>query len=468
MALLPEPPPDDGVSHLRVPPHSVEAEQSVLGALLLDNTGWDRVGDLLTEKDFYRYEHRLIYAAIGKLITATRPADIITVLDQLRRAGHDQEAGGLGYLNSLSASEISAANIRKYAEIVRGRAMLREMIVISDEVATQAFSLKADAPVLLDRLLTRLGALERHEADRQPVQLDKLIVAELDRIQQMAESGEGTPQMGISTGLPALDRLIRGLQGGKVYLLGARPGIGKTALAVKWLLQASDVAFEPGLILSQEMPKPEITIRFLASAGGINTRHLEDGNLSTDEWGRLSEATDRLRSIPLHIDDQAALTLQDIRMKARFVRGVKLIVLDYVQLCAGAHEDEKESTRNQVLEAISRGLKEIAKELNCAVVVLSALNRAVDEIKFGRARMKDYKDCGALEADADVIMSLFKIRKLQEQEGDLIGVDVLKHRAGPTGSVALNFWKPVMQWGSTDYVVEDLLESGSKPLRKEL
>lgn len=453
------------------PPWSAEAEQSVLGGIMLDNGAYDAVGHSLEPRSFFHGAHSLIYAAIEALICAGAAADPITVFLHLQGQGKQEECGGLPYINDIVASVPSAANIRRYAQVVLERATERRAMAVLDKAMSAIRAKGGDVHAKLDKVQTELLELERRERDSEPAPLGQIVVKQLDAIQEAADAvrrGEATAT-GYSTGLAALDRMIGGLRGGKVYLIGARPGIGKTALAQLFTKQVSLIGKDPSLYLSQEMTKGEMGNRNLAAEGRINLQRLEAGTLQDEEWGRLSEAVDKLRDAPIYIDDQSGLTLIDIRRKARARKGLKLIVLDYVQLCAGLEEDEKDSTRNQILEAISRGTKQLAKELDCAVVVLSALNRAVDERKYGRASMKDFKDCGALEADADVILSLFKIRKLEEQEGDLVGIDILKQRAGPTGSVAVYFWKPVMQWGSTDYVVDDILSAPSgKKESKEL
>jgi replicative DNA helicase len=305
---------DRQVAQLRIPPHSIEAESSVLGGLLLDNAAWDRVGDLLTDSDFYRYEHRLIYASIGGLINATKPADVITVYEQLQGLGKAEEVGGLDYLNSLAQYVPSASNIRRYAEIVRERAILRKLVTASDEIATNAFNTQGKAvDKILDEAEQKIFNIgEEGSRMKQGFQgMDSLVVELLDRVQEMADNPNDIT--GVPTGFHDLDRMTSGMQAGDLIILAARPSMGKTALAINI---AEHVALHeqlPVAVFSMEMGASQLAIRIVGSIGRIDQTHLRTGRLTDEEWPRLTEAIEKLRNISLHIDETPAATSGRLR-----------------------------------------------------------------------------------------------------------------------------------------------------------
>jgi replicative DNA helicase len=311
-------PVDRQIAQLRVPPHSIEAESSVLGGLLLDNHAWDRVGDLLVESDFYRHEHQLIYTAIAALVNASKPADVITVYERLQSLGKSEEIGGLVYLNALAQYVPSASNIRRYAEIVRERAILRKLVTASDEIATNAFNPQGK-PVdrILDEAEQKIFNIgEEGSRMKQGFQaMDTLVVNLLDRVQEMAENPNDIT--GVPTGFIDLDRMTSGLQAGDMVVLAARPSMGKTAFAVNI---AEHVALNEGLpvaIFSMEMGAAQLAVRIVGSIGRINQGNLRTGKLTDDEWPRLTEAIERLRNVSLHIDETPGLTPSELRANAR-------------------------------------------------------------------------------------------------------------------------------------------------------
>ena len=352
-------PPDRQIAQLRIPPHSLEAESSVLGGLLLDNAAWDRVGDLLIDGDFYRYEHRLIYGAIGALINATKPADVITVFEHLQNQGKAEETGGLGYLNSLAQYVPSAGNIRRYAEIVRERSILRKLVTASDEISTDAFNPKgrpvADIVDQAEQKIFNIG--EQGSRMKQGFQaMDSLVVSLLDRVQEMADNPNDVT--GVPTGFYDLDRLTAGFQAGDLIVLAARPSMGKTALAINI---AEHVALNEGLpvaVFSMEMGAAQLAVRIVGSIGRIDQSHLRTGKLTDEEWPRLTEAIEKLRNISLHIDESAGLTSSELRANARRLARqcgqLGLIVVDYLQLMSGSAGNEE--NRATELGEISRGL----------------------------------------------------------------------------------------------------------------
>jgi replicative DNA helicase len=454
---------DHQIAQLRIPPHSIEAESSVLGGLLLDNGAWDRVGDLLTDSDFYRYEHRLIYAAVGGLVNASKPADVITVYEQLQGLGKAEEVGGLAYLNSLAQYVPSASNIRRYAEIVRERSILRKLVSASDEIATAAFNTQGK-PVdkILDEAEQKIFNIgEEGSRMKQGFQaMDGLVVQLLDRVQEMADNPNDIT--GVPTGFYDLDRLTSGFQAGDMVVLAARPSMGKTALAINI---AEHVALHEGLpvaVFSMEMGASQLAVRIVGSIGRIDQMHLRTGKLTDDEWPRLTEAIEKLRNVSLHIDETPGLTVSELRANARRLArqcGGKLglIVVDYLQLMSVSSSMSEENRATAVGE-ISRGLKMLAKELGCPVMALSQLSRGVESRTDKRPMMSDLRESGAIEQDADVIMFIYRddYYNKDSKEPGVAEIIISKQRNGPTGTVKLAFIKPLTKFeslasGGTDF-----------------
>ena len=446
-------PMDRQVSQLRIPPHSIEAESSVLGGLLLDNGAWDRVGDLLIDSDFYRYEHRLIYGAVGALINASKPADVITVFESLQNQGKAEECGGLAYLNSLAQYVPSASNIRRYAEIVRERSILRKLVTASDEIATNAFNPQGRA---VDRILDEaeqkiFNIGEEGSRMKQGFQsMESLVVKLLDRVQEMADNPNDIT--GVPTGFYDLDRMTSGLQAGDLVVLAARPSMGKTAFAINI---AEHVALHEGLpvaVFSMEMGASQLAVRIVGSIGRIDQGHLRTGKLSDDEWPRLTEAIERLGSVSLHIDETPGLTTSELRANARRLARqcgkLGLIAVDYLQLMSGSSTTG--DNRATELGEISRGLKMLAKELQCPVIALSQLNRSVETRTDKRPMMSDLRESGAIEQDADIIMFIYRddYYNKDSREPGVAEIIIGKQRNGPTGTVKLAFLKPLTRFES--------------------
>ena len=455
---------DQQIAQLRVPPHSIEAESSVLGGLLLDNTAWDRMGDLLTDNDFYRHEHKLIFAAISALINNSKPADVITVYEQLQNQGKAEGMGGLGYLNSLAQYVPSASNIRRYAEIVRERSILRKLVTASDEIATNAFNPQG-RPVerILDEAEQKIFNIgEEGSRMKQGFQsMDTLVVDLMDRVQEMADNPHDIT--GVPTGFYDLDRMTSGLQAGDLVVLAARPSMGKTAFAINI---AEHVALNEGLpvaVFSMEMGAAQLAVRVVGSIGRIDQGHLRTGKLTDEEWPRLTDAIERLRTVSLHIDETAGLTSSELRANARRLARkcgkLGLIVVDYLQLMTGSSGGDGENRATELGE-ISRGLKMLAKELQCPVIALSQLNRGVEQRTDKRPMMSDLRESGAIEQDADIIMFIYRDDYYNKDSKDpgIAEIIIGKQRNGPTGAVRLTFLKPLTRFeslasggGSGDY-----------------
>ena len=427
---------DDDVARLRKPPHSIEAEQSVLGGLLLDCAAWDRVADLLVEASFYRYEHKAIYRAIGELVAVNKEADVITVFERLRSiAKNDEELGGIAYLNELAQSVPSAANIRRYAEIVFERARERKVIEISDAMATAAFN-SPSMPHLVDRAVTDLLRLADAGQRDEPAELDALLTTWVDELSDMQARG-ATPA--IPTGLADLDRLCAGgIWPGELWAIGARPSMGKSALSLTMLRHIGSE--HDTLFLSQEDSKRTLVSRLVASAGRVNLRHLRSPIGAPDEmWSGVSEGVDKLTRLRIRVDDQAALTLMDVRRKIQQVKrrapGLAVVFVDYLQLMQGEAEN-----RNRELGDIANGLKAAAKDFGIGIVLLSQLNRKADE-RSGPPQMSDLRESGDIEGAADVIGMLYRehMRRPTEENKHYAELHVCKNKNGPTDTLSLHF-----------------------------
>ena len=445
---------DKQVAQLRIPPHSQEAESSVLGGLLLDNNSWDKVGDLLVEADFYRYEHRLVFASITSLVNANRPADVITVFEQMQSQGKAEEVGGLAYLNSLAQYVPSSANIRRYAEIVRERSILRKLVSVSDEIATSALNTNG-RPVtnILDEAEQKIFSIgEEGSRMRQGFQsMDKLVVQLLDRVEEMSQNPNDIT--GVPTGFFDLDRMTSGMQAGDLIVLAARPSMGKTALAINI---AEHVALQedlPVAVFSMEMGASQLAIRIVGSIGRIDQGRLRTGKLIDDEWPRLSDAIERLKTVSLSIDETPGLTTSELRASARRLARscgkLGLVVVDYLQLMSGSGGGDGENRATELGE-ISRGLKMLAKELQCPVIALSQLNRGVEQRTDKRPMMSDLRESGAIEQDADVIMFIYRDDYYNKDSKDpgVAEIIIAKQRNGPTGTVKLTFLKPITKFES--------------------
>ena len=446
---------DQQIAQLRIPPHSMEAESSVLGGLLLDNKSWEQVADLLSEGVFYRYEHRLVFSGISALINASRPADVITVYEYLQSVGKAEEVGGLGYLNALAQYVPSASNIRRYAEIVRERAILRKLVTASDEIATNAFNTQGKpVPQILDEAEQKIFQIgEEGSRLKQGFQnMDQLAVILMDRVTQMADSPNDIT--GVPSGFVDFDKMTSGMQAGDLIVLAARPSMGKTALAINI---AEHVALNEGLpvaVFSMEMGASQLAIRIVGSIGRIDQQRLRTGKLNQEEWPRLSEAMEKLRNVSLHIDETPSLTPTELRANARRLARtcgkLGLIVVDYLQLMSGNTSSNSGDNRATEIGEISRGLKMLAKELQCPVIALSQLNRSVETRTDKRPMMSDLRESGAIEQDADVIMFIYRddYYNKDSKEPGVAEVIICKHRNGPTGTVKLAFLKPLTRFES--------------------
>jgi replicative DNA helicase len=438
---------DDELATLRKPPHSLEAEQAVLGSILQDNGALDRCGDLLSEADFYAHPHRLVWAAVGSLINACKAADTLTVFEHLRGAGKHEDAGGLSYLNALCESVPSSASVRYYATIVRDKAVERSLIAASDQVATLAFAGQQSAAEKLDRAASIFADLQQGSMRHLPVDAGTLSVRLIDRLN---ERHEGSGPQGIPTGIRPLDDALNGgLREGRVYVLAARPSVGKSSLAQAIAIHVSMNEGHTALLLSQEMEADECMDRAAANVAGVDYASIQTGQLTDIEWGLFAEGIEKLSKTPLYIDDQASLTLDQIRGKAAALRRekLKLLVLDYLQL--SDYAAERGQSTNDALGKLSKGLKRLAKDLHIAVIVLSQLNREVEKRGTPEPHLSDLRDSGAIEQDADVVAMLWQARQWSDRQ--IMGLSLPKNRQGKKGQrIALEFFGQYQRWRESD------------------
>ncbi len=441
---------DTQVEAARVPPQSIEAEQSVLGGLLLDNSAWDRIADLVAEQDFYRADHRTIFQHIAQLIESGKPADALTVAESLERSGTLNDVGGQAYIGSLALNTPSAANIRRYAEIVRERAIMRNLAAVGTEIADSAYNpLGRDASVLIDEAeakvfqIAEAGAKGRHGF----VKIDPLLTETVERIDMLYSRENKNDIIGLATGFVDLDRMTSGLQPGELIIIAGRPSMGKTALVMNMAEHVALVEKKVVAAFSMEMSGPQLAMRMMGSVGRVDQHELRTGTFKEDDWSRLVDAVGKLNDAHIYIDDSAGLNALELRARARRLHrqsaqdgGLSLIVVDYLQLMSASRGGREENRATELAE-ISRSLKGLAKELRVPVVALSQLNRGVDARTDKRPMMSDLRESGALEQDADLILFIYRdeVYNPDSPNKGVAEIIVAKQRNGPTGKVNLTF-----------------------------
>ena len=432
----------DDTDGMRLPPHSVESEQAVLGGLMLDATSWDGVADIIRAGDFYRRDHQLIFDAIAELVESQHPCDAVTVSERLSGRGLIDEVGGLGYLARLTRDTPSALNVRAYAAIVRDHALLRLLVQASGEIASSALETRGRAPgELVEEAERRVFEIaERGSRNRGGFQAIKdVLPATIDRIDTLHQNpGAFT---GIPTGYTDLDKMTAGLQPGDLVIIAGRPSMGKTALAVNIAENAAIERKVPSAIFSMEMSAEQVTLRMISSLGRVSQSQLRTGDLSAEDWPRITSATEVLSQAPIYIDETPALTPTDLRARARRLKrekGLGLIVVDYLQLMQVAGTKENRATE---ISEISRSLKALAKELKVPVIALSQLNRGVEQRVEKKPVMSDLRESGAIEQDADVILLIYRedVYEPNTPRKGIADIIIAKQRNGPTGEVHLTF-----------------------------
>ncbi len=438
---------DAEVAGVRLPPQSVESEQSVLGGLMLDNNAFDLVADVLTPEDFYRREHRVIYEKIQQMCSEGRPADIVTVYGELEAEDKAREIGGLAYLNSLVNSTPAAANIRRYAEIVRDRSILRQLVTAGEEIATSALSPEAaDVPTLLDQAQAKVFAIDEksNKGKRGFRAIDDLageVTQEMQTLYQMRDVSDVT---GLPTGFRRLDMMTSGLQKGDLIIVAGRPSMGKTSFAMNIAEYAGLTLKMPVAVFSMEMSSVQLCKRLISSVGRIAAQKMRSARFDDSDWSRYTETVSLMSQAPFYIDDTGNLSVNELRSRARRLArktgGLSLIVVDYIQLMRGSTKSALENRATEISE-ISRGLKGLAREMDVPIIALSQLNRGVDARADKRPMMSDLRESGAIEQDADIIMFIYRDWVYNKETGDPNVAEIIigKQRNGPTGIINMRF-----------------------------
>ena len=434
---------DPSPQSLRVPPHSIQAEQSLLGGLMLDNQTWENVADKVVEGDFYRREHKLIFAAVRKLADQQQPFDVVTLAEMLEGSGELEDAGGLPYLGVIANDTPSAANVSAYAKIVRERSVMRQLISVGTDITDIAFNPSGRGSAeMLDEAERRVFEIAEQESRGGGgfQSLRTLLGKAVNRIEELFQRDE--PITGLPSGFKDFDMMTSGLQASDLIIVAGRPSMGKTTFAMNI---AENVALEvkrPVAIFSMEMPGDSLAMRMMSSLGRIDQHRVRTGKLEEDEWPRLTSSVNMLAEAPIFIDDTPALSPMEVRARARRLKreqgDLGLIVLDYLQLMEDPGSAENRATE---ISAISRSLKALAKELNVPVMALSQLNRSLEQRPNKRPVMSDLRESGAIEQDADLIVFIYRDEVYNNESADKGVAEIIigKQRNGPIGTTKLTF-----------------------------
>ncbi len=438
MATAPD---DTTATLLKVPPHSIEAERSVLGGLLLDENAWDSISGIVSADDFYRGDHRIIFRCMQQLVEQNNPLDIITISESLDAVNELGNVGGLAYISDLADGTPTASNIRAYADIVQERATVRKLISAAHDIADSGFNPQGrDSATLIDQAESRVFKIGDERPNRGgPQAIRPLLTKAVERIDELFQSKGALT--GISTGFRDIDDITSGLQASDLIIIAGRPSMGKTSFMMNMAESAVISDGKPVLVFSMEMPSDSLILRMLSSLGRIDQSKIRSGQLGDDDWPRLTSAVTLLNDKPLFVDDTAALTPNEIRSRARRVArefgSLGMIVVDYLQLMQVSGTTEN---RAGEISEISRSLKAIAKEFNCPMVAGSQLNRSLEQRPDKRPIMSDLRESGAIEQDADVIMAVYRDEVYHEDaEKGVAEIIVLKQRNGPIGKKKLTF-----------------------------
>ncbi len=428
---------------IKVPPHSIEAEQSVLGGLMLDNRAWDQIADLLRENDFYRHDHRLIFRVMSRLSEQSKPLDVLTVAEALRELHELDNAGGEVYLFELANNTPSVANIRAYADIVRERSVLRQLIATANDIASHAFNPQGRTSTeLLDEAERQVFAISEKgmRGGEGPTSVNEFLAKTMERIDTLAHSTD--PITGIATGYHDLDALTSGLQSSDLIIVAGRPSMGKTTFAMNIAEHVVIKNKLPVLIYSMEMPGESIVMRLLSSLSRIDQLKIRTGKIEEQDWPRVMSTVSMLSESPMFIDDTPALSPAELRARARRMAKehgqIGMIVIDYLQLMQVPGFNEN---RTAEISEISRSLKSLAKELKVPVIAISQLNRSLEQRADKRPVMSDLRESGAIEQDADLIAFIYRDEVYNENSPDKGTAEVIiaKQRNGPIGKVRLTF-----------------------------
>jgi len=436
-------PVDQALETLRVPPHSVQGEQSVLGGLMLNSEAWNEISDKISSEDFYRREHQLIFKAMRSLSEADQPLDVVTIAEELERRAELNDVGGMPYLGMLANETPTASNVPAYARIVREQSVMRQLIKVGNKIADSGYRPEG-RPVddLLDQAETEVFKIaEQKDKGRQGFQdIQALLTKTVDKIDELFNSDDALT--GVSSGFSDFDGRTSGLQKADLVIVAGRPSMGKTTFAMNMCENVAIGAGVPVAIFSMEMPAESLTMRMISSLGRINQQAVRSGKLEDDDWPRVTSAVNILSQAKIFIDDSAALTPNEIRARCRRLQKehgqLGMVMVDYLQLMRAP---EAGDNRVNEISAISRGLKALAKELNSPVVALSQLNRSLEQRPNKRPVMSDLRESGAIEQDADLIVFIYRDEVYNEDSPDKGKAEIIiaKQRNGPIGTVNLTF-----------------------------
>lgn len=438
----------EDVSSIRRPPQSIESEQAVLGGLLLDNNAFDQVADVIGPDDFYRRDHRLIFEKIQAMCIEGQPADVVTVYGALQAEGKAQEVGGLQYLNSLATGTPSAANIRRYSEIVRDRSILRQLVTAGDTISTTALAPQTEnISQLLDQAQQLVFAIDEksNKGKKGFRPLNELAANVTRELQALYQEKSREDVTGLSTGFIQLDRMTSGLQKGDLIIVAGRPSMGKTSFAMNIAEYAGMSLKMPVAVFSMEMTSEQLAKRLISSVGRIDAQKMRKARFEDSDWQHYTEVVARMNKLPFYIDDTQGLTVNEVRARARRLAKntgpLSLIVVDYLQLMSGSARFAGTDNRAAEIAEISRGLKGLAKEMNVPVIALSQLNRGVDARTDRRPVMSDLRESGAIEQDADMILFIYRDEVYHKDTPDKAVAEIIigKQRNGPTGTVRMRF-----------------------------
>ena len=435
---------DKNIEKLKVPPHSIEAEQSVLGSMLIDPESWDKVAVLVTETDFYNRSHQIIFKAITRLLNISNPIDLITVSEELEKHDELEDAGGFAYLGELAKNTPSSANVASYAQIISERAITRELIGVAHEIAEIGYNPEGrDSADILDLAESRVFEIaERRTGENEgPRNVESVLGKTIDRLEELVKTNKEVT--GVTTGFTDLDKKTSGLQPSDLIIVAARPSMGKTTFAMNLVENAMMAEEKPVLVFSLEMPSEQIMMRMLASLSRVDQTKIRTAQLDDEDWARISNTMAMLKDKDrLFVDDSSGLTPMDVRSRARKLArergGISLIMIDYLQLMRVPSLSEN---RTLEIAEISRSLKALAKELEVPVVALSQLNRTLEQRADKRPVNSDLRESGSIEQDADLIMFIYRDEVYHENSEDkgIAEIIIGKQRNGPIGTSRLTF-----------------------------
>lgn len=428
----------------RVPPQNVEAEQSVLGAMMIEREAISKVVELLRPEDFYREAHRLIFNAMLELFNKNDAVDLVTVVEVLRRDEKLEGAGGIAYVSALANSVPTAANVMYHARIVEEKALLRQLITTATEVAGMGYEANEEVTVIMDKAEKMILEVANRKAGKEFASIKNIIFDVFDKVSELYSSKGGIT--GLSTGFKDLDKLTSGLQASDLILIAARPSMGKTAFVLNIAQNVAIKEKQAVAFFSLEMSKEQLVQRMLCAEAPIDAQRLRIGELENNDWDKLVRAADRLAAAPIFIDDTAGITVMEMRSKARRLKiehNLQLIIIDYLQLMQGSSGSSRNENRQQEISEISRSLKALARELKVPVIALSQLSRGVESRQVKKPMLSDLRESGSLEQDADIVAFLYRedYYDPETENKNITDVIVAKHRNGPVDSVQLFFHK---------------------------